>query len=158
MFSSVVIVSGASTTAAGQETLTFPVVRLLKPVGTEQRLGKNRVPAINDQGLSTYDDMDQDELLELLMAEIADLGPGNALDPFKVGCPVDQTVQIKVWRYRVELGLRMECGWHPGEGHRWCIREGGSGRGRGTRGPKLTNEVWAGNSGRRMPQPHCGGL
>lgn len=95
---------------AGAPTLL--VIRLLEPAGVKKPLWENLVPSIDNQRLSTNDDVDQNELLKLLLPKVANLGPRDSLNPLEVGGPVDQAVQIQIRWNRIELGLRMKRGRH----------------------------------------------
>lgn len=89
-------------------------MRSLKPFGAEEPLRKKRVPAIDDERLSTVNNVHQHDLLELLLTKIANLVPRNPLNPFEVGCPIDQAMHIKIRRERIKLRLGMRRRGHVG--------------------------------------------
>lgn len=85
---------------------TLLVVCVLEVLGTEKRFGKLAVPALDDKRFPLLDDLIPHELLKF---ELPDLVGWNALDPFKVGRPIDQSLQVQVrWNW-VEFGLGVCC-------------------------------------------------
>lgn len=89
--------------------LTFFVVVGLKELRAEKGLWKLALPSFNDERFSLFDDLVPYELLEL---ELPDLGGRNALGKLKVGGPFDESLQIQIRRYRIELRLGMFCRRH----------------------------------------------
>lgn len=102
------------------ERRTLLIVCVLEVPGTEKRPWKLAVPALNDKRLSLLDDLIPYELLEL---EFPDLVGRDTLDPFKVGGPIDQSLQVQIWWDRVEFGLGVCCyARHPdtSKAERWA--------------------------------------
>lgn len=94
------------------QSRTLLIVCALQPLDVEEPFREHLLPSLDDQGFPAIDDVKEHQLLELLLAEVPDLVCRDAKDPFEVLTPIHQTVEIQVWRDRVELGLGMQRGRH----------------------------------------------
>jgi len=66
------------------------------------------IALLYDEGLAATDDMAQDDLFKVLLAQVCELGKGDAQGPAKVGSVLDERVEVEIWRQRVKFCLGME--------------------------------------------------
>lgn len=90
-----------------QHIRTFLVIVLLQPVCAKQRLGQPVVPFLDDQRLASLDNVEQHKLFELALSYVANLSSRDALHPVEIGRPIDERMEVEIWRDGVELRLRM---------------------------------------------------